>query len=151
MTTQFAPFKEAIIGQPIAHVWRGHGSALLIEFGNLTQSTKRDGSPGQLRGEITLMVEWSWRIEKTRSIVGGSWSSERRWPSMFKKLIGATVTEFELFGVLPEVMVTLSNGIRIISFMTAEGQPSWALITRQGQLGTLFVQKGRLSIEKAIN
>jgi hypothetical protein len=70
MTSKFAPFKEAIIGQRITHVWRGHGSTLFIEFGHLTQRTKRDGTPGQPHGEITLMVEWSWRIEKIRSIVG---------------------------------------------------------------------------------
>lgn len=148
VTSKFAPFKEAIIGQRITHVWRGHGSTLFIEFGRLTQRTKRDGTPGQPHGEITLMVEWSWRIEKLRSIVGGSWSTERRWSSMLKKFIGATVEDIELFGEIPEVRLSLSNGYRLLSFMTAEGQPGWALISQQSQLGTLLVRKGRLFIEK---
>jgi hypothetical protein len=143
----FSTFREALIGKPITHVWRGYGSAIFIEFGSLTQRTRRDGSPGQPSGEITLMIEWSWRVEKARSIMGGSCSSERRWPAIFKKLLGSVVTDVELVGVLSEVSLTLSNGMRVLSFMTTEGQPSWAIMTRKSELGTLSVKRGRLHVE----
>ena len=81
-------YREALLGLPVSHVWRGHGTALFVEFGELHAKKKHDGSMGNPTGDITLMIEWSWRIEKPRSILGGSWSSERRWPDMFEKLIG---------------------------------------------------------------
>ena len=93
------------------------------------------------------MIDWSWRIERAKSILGGCWSSERRWPSMFKRLRGAKVTGVEIFGALPEIAVTLSNGLRVISFMVAEGQPQWALIVRNPTIGTLCVERGRLYVE----
>lgn len=142
-----APFFAALIGKPISHVWRGHGSAIFLEFGELTPTTRRNGAPGQPDGELTLMIEWSWRIERPRSILGGSWSSEGRWPGMFEKLKGATVSWVQVNGQLPEICVALSNGLRVASFMTAEGQPEWALILRRPNLGSLCVKRGTLCVE----
>lgn len=142
-----SPFFEALIGKTVSHVWRGHGSAIFLEFGKLTPSTRKDTPPGQPVGELSLMIEWSWRIERPKSILGGSWSSEGRWPGMFEKLKGATVSEVQLYGQLPEICVSLSNGLRVASFMTAEGQPEWALIAHQPKIGNLCVKRGSLYVE----
>ena len=93
------------------------------------------------------MIEWSWRIERPRSILGGSWSSEGRWPTMFEKIKRATVAEVQVFGALPEICVSLSNGLRITSFMTADGQPEWAVITRNPKIGSLCVRRGAFHVE----
>lgn len=144
-------FEKALIGRQVAHVWRGHGSALFVEFGQLgTPRVRRDGSLGNAPGEVTLMIEWSWRIEKPRSILGGSWSSERRWPAMFEKLKGSSVKAVRVFGSLPEIEVSLSNGLRIVSFMTAGGQPEWGLISRTDPKATLGVSRGKLHVDKLI-
>jgi hypothetical protein len=142
-----SPFFEALIGKAVTHVWRGHGSAMFLEFGKLTPRTRIDCTPGQPDGEISLMIEWSWRIERPKSILGGSWSAEGRWPGMYEKLKGATVSEVQLYGQLPEICVSLSNGLRVASFMTAEGQPEWALIARQPKIGSLCVKRGSLYVE----
>jgi hypothetical protein len=92
------------------------------------------------------MVEWSWRVENKKSILGGSWSNERRWPSLFKRLIGSKVKSVELFGRLPEIAVGLSNGLRIVSFMTADGQPSWSVIAHKPSHGSLSVKRGKLHV-----
>jgi hypothetical protein len=143
------PFEDALLGQPVSHVWRGHGSALFLEFGTLTPSSRmrRDGSTAGPTGEITLMIEWSWRVERPRSILCGSWSNERRWPSTFQKMIGAKVVGVRTFAALPEIEVALSNGLRVVSLMTAEGQPEWALISRKGDIGSLCVRRGKLHVE----
>lgn len=140
-------FVEALKGKIVSHVWRGYGSAVFVEFGELTPRKRRNGEDGNPDGELSLMVEWSWRFERKNSILGGSWSSEKKWPGMFKKIIGATVIEVEIFGHVPEISVSLSNGLRVVSFMTAEGQPAWAIIAHKPSWGSLCVRRGKLYVE----
>jgi len=148
--TDATPFIQALIGKHVSHVWRGYGSAIFLEFGELVPGkVLRNGSEGNPKGELSLMIEWSWRIENPRSILGGSWSSEGRWQGMFQKRLGAKVTDVEFFGRIPEISVCLSNGRRVVSFSTVEGQPEWALLTRKPALGSLGVKGGRLSVEPA--
>jgi hypothetical protein len=132
MTHLIAHFANAARDMPVSHVWRGYGSALFIELGNLTPRTRRDGSPGEAQGEIGLMIEWSWRIEEERSILCGSWSDEELWGPSFARLLGQHVVDLATFGRLLEVMLSLSGGLHISSFMTAEGDPAWTLFDRRG-------------------
>ncbi len=122
-----AAFTAPLVGLPVSHVWQGHGSALFREFGELRPRVRRDGSPGNPDGEMGLMLEWSWRIEGRRSILCGSWSPDRAWPRALGLLRGAEVVGARLFGRLPEIEVELSNGARVLSFMTAGGDPQWTL------------------------
>lgn len=142
------PFFKALVGKKVSHVWRGYGSAIFVEFGNLTPHKLKNGRDGTPIGEFTLTIEWSWRIERKFSILGGSWSSEGKWPGFFKKLTEASVISVETFGNLPEISVSLSNGLRIVSFNTSEGQPDWALLTRDPFIGHLCVERGRLKIDQ---
>jgi hypothetical protein len=145
----FALFENALVGMTVSHVWRGHGSALFLECGNLTQASRirHDGSLGNPIGEITLMLQWSWRIEKQRSILGGSSSSEGKWPGMLARLKGNCITGLKVVGALPEIEVSLSNGSRVVTFMPAEGQPQWGIICRN-KLKTLGVRRGKLHVEE---
>jgi hypothetical protein len=63
-----SPFRNALIGKPVSHVWRGYGSAFFLEFGKLTPRKRKSGEAGNPMGELTLMVEWSWRIERKYSM-----------------------------------------------------------------------------------
>lgn len=132
MTDWIEHFRAAVRGLGVAHVWRGHGSALFIELGVLTPTTRRDGSPGEPEGAIGLMIECSWRIEKGLSIACGSWSDEDLWTPAFARLVGREVEDLATFGGLPEVMLSLAGDLRVASFMTAEGNPAWALFDRRG-------------------
>jgi hypothetical protein len=148
---QFDEFRQALIGLEVSHVWRGYGSALFIEFGTLTPSKlkRRDGSQGNPRGECGLMVEWSWRIENRTSIVCGSWSDEDIWQAVFDCLRGGRVIDATLFGRLPEVSIELANGFFIVSFMTAEGDPVWALTDRRapGSSRSIAACEGQLRVQ----
>lgn len=124
-------FHTAACGVPVSHVWRGHGSALFVELGRLTPTTRRDGSPGNPEGEIGLMIEWSWRIEDERSIVCGSWSDEALWQTSFARLVGQRGSDITTFARLPEIQLSLSGGLHVASFMTAEGDPVWTLFDRR--------------------
>jgi hypothetical protein len=145
--THATPFIEALIRKRLSHVWRSYGSAIVLEFGDLAPGKIRKAKEGNPVGELSLMIEWSWRIENPRSILGGSWSSEGKWQGMFAKILGTSVTDVEFFGRIPEISISLSNGRRVASFSTVEGQPEWALLTRKPALGSLCVKGGRISVE----
>jgi hypothetical protein len=145
----FKAFSLPLIGLPVSSVWQGHGSAIFLEFGILQPPHQRsDGSPGHPCGEWTLMIEWSWRIEGKRRIWCGSWSDEKRWPRTFARVQGARVASASLFGRLPEISLGLSNGLYVVSMMTAGGDPAWALIKHEQEDATsIHVRAGRLHIE----
>lgn len=143
----FQPFAASLIGLPISHVWRGYGSALFIEFGHLLPRTKRDGSLGDPEGQVSLGIEWSWRIEEHAAIRCGSWSEEDLWEPAFDALRHAQVARCELFGALPEVVLTTISGIRLLSFSTTDGQPKWHFVDRRdGPPRWFTVREGELHL-----
>jgi hypothetical protein len=116
----------------VGHLWRGYGSAIFVEFGELSPGgILRDGSAGNPVGEITLSIEWSWRIEDATSIICGSWSEEDLWEPSFDLIRGTRVTKLSLFGRLPEIDLALSEDRHLVSFATGEGQPEWSLADRR--------------------
>lgn len=142
-------YREALVGLPLSHLWRGAGSAIFLEFGLLAPPrTLRDGRVGNPRGEFGLMIEWSWRIESRTSILCGSWSDEHLWEPTFELLRNKLVTDVSIAGRLPEIVVALTGDRFVSSFMTAEGDPSWALFDRRGDhVRTLRVREGNLRVE----
>jgi hypothetical protein len=143
----FEPFAASLVGLPITHVWGGYGSAIFIEFGKLRPIARRDGSPGNPEGEISLGVEWSWRIEDRTAIRCGSWSEEDLWEPAFDTLRNARIARCELFGTLPELAITTDGDIRFLSFSTTDGQPQWHLVDhRDGPARWFTVREGRLHV-----
>lgn len=146
-TEAFQSFASTLVGLPVSHVWRGYGSAIFIEIGNLTPRVRRDGSPGNPEGVVSLGVEWSWRIEDQIAIRCGSWSEEDLWEPALDTLRGARIARCELFGALPEVVITTETGIRFLSFSTTDGQPQWHLVDRQEEAARWFtVRDGQLHL-----
>jgi hypothetical protein len=147
VSTAFEALAASLIGQPISHIWQGYGSAVFIEFGDLTPKPRRDGSPGHPEGQISLGVEWSWRVENDSAILCGSWSEEALWEPAFGLLREARVAGLKLFGRLPEVELSTDRGIRFLSFSTTDGQPQWHLVDRRDDLPRWFsVRHGRLHL-----
>jgi hypothetical protein len=127
---QFAELAEPLIGLPISRVWRGYGSALFLEIGALTEKVlRRSNGTSKIssEGQFGIMIDWSWRVERPRSIYFGSWSSDRIIDNRLNKLQGKTIIDLQVEGRLPELVVTLSGGLWVCSFATVEGQPEWCL------------------------
>ncbi|WP_133239457.1 hypothetical protein [Microvirga sp. KLBC 81] len=138
-------------GLSLSHIWRGYGSAIFCEFGTLRATYRRDGSLGAPAGIMSLMIEWSWRIERGDRILCGSWSDDQHWSDVFSELLDAKVTQASLFGRIPEIEVSLSNGARILSFMTGEGLPAWTLFDRRGSFESwLSVENDGLEINRKL-
>jgi hypothetical protein len=142
------PSLDSLSGMIVSHVWFGHGSALFLELGMLSEGRKlRDGSIGNAQGEVTVMVDFGWRIERPRSIFCGSGDSKRRWASASKSLIGASVISANVVGRIPELELQLSNGHWLVTFSRYEGQPTWAVGFRALGLGWLGVKRGKLCVD----
>jgi hypothetical protein len=63
-----------LVGLPLSRVWRSYGSAIFLEFGDLSPRLKHNGCEAHAAGEMSLMIEGSWRIEDHASVRCGSWS-----------------------------------------------------------------------------
>ena len=130
-SAQFVEITRPLLGRTISWTWRGHGSAIFFEIGELTQYESQRKN-GEVRvhsvGEITLMIEWSWRVENLRSIDFGSFNTKRQIESGIQKLQNSTIESIELEGRIPEVVVGLSCGRWVHSFATVESQPQWSLL-----------------------
>ncbi len=147
----FRLFTSSLVGLPVSRVWQGYGSAIFLEFGKLHSTRKKNGQPGSPRGEWSLFIEWSWRIEGKRRIWCGSWSDGERWPRAFARLQNAAVAEVDIVGRLPEIHITLTNGLHLISMMTSEGDPAWALTRRVDDASrSIAVSAGRLYFEETV-
>ncbi|MFS2108186.1 hypothetical protein ACCC88_00740 [Sphingomonas sp. Sphisp140] len=145
----FEALAAALQGLPIGHIWRGYGSALFLELGTVSEVPRgtRDGETWLL-GQVTLGIEWSWRIEDATAIRCGSWSDEALWEPVFAQLRGARIAQCALFGALPEVALTTDTGMRLLSFSTTDGQPRWQLVDRrkEGADRWFSVRDGKLHL-----
>lgn len=126
---------------PVSRVWRGYGSALFLELGALRPRPRLRGGES-LMGERSVMIQWSWRIEAPRSIMAGSWSTDRKIDNAIQRLAGRTVLEVEVQGRIPELVITLSGGLWLYSFAAVEPQPQWVLFLGDGDW--LHVERGRI-------
>jgi hypothetical protein len=88
------------------------------------------------------MIEWSWRVEKERSIAFGSWSGGRKMNLGIESLTGRKIEELTLVGRVPELYLKLSGGYWLQSFMTAEGMPEWSVKVADGSW--IYCEAGRI-------
>ena len=58
------------------------------------------------------------------------------------------MTSAVLYGRSPKIDLGLSNGLHLVSMMTAEGDPGWILTNRsEGISSSIRVRAGRIEIE----
>src|SRR5688572_10115660 len=88
------------------------------------------------------MVGWSWRVEGPWSVLFGATSSRRQVSEGLTSIEGLTIAGITLDGPLPELSLELSNGMRIRSFMSADGDPEWLMMLPDGS--ALFVENREL-------
>lgn len=143
---RFRELVRPLAGMPVSRAWRGAGSAVLLELGALTTRTRISRKSGKeitiAWGEVTMMLEWSWRVESPRAIQFGSWSANPRISRGVASLQGHTIAGVDVEGRIPELVVTLDGKRWIHTFMTHEGQPQWSI--RLHDHSWLSVYRGRL-------
>ena len=118
----------SLSGLSVSRVWRGHGSAVFFEIGALQPYTTHRGKDSP-QGEIRLMIEWSWRVEKARSIWFGAFSTQKKIDARLSQLAGHMIEEATLEGRLPELSLALSGGLWFRSFMCEQGAQEWVIFS----------------------
>ncbi|WP_299599463.1 hypothetical protein [uncultured Microbulbifer sp.] len=116
---------ESISGLLVSHAWRGHGSAIFIEVGQLVK-TKSQNNP---QGQFSIMLDCGWRIEDLNKILCGSSNTSAEIEISISSLVGEKVLSIESVGALPEIVITFASGKRVLSFTSIVGQPEWAICT----------------------
>jgi len=140
---QFRTLTRPLVGLTVTRPWRGYGSAIFMELGQLHREPFRTRTGGySLKGQATIMIQWSWRVERQRSIAFGSWSGNRKITNGVAKLKDHSVEEIQLEGHLPELYMTLSDNLWVHSFATTESQPEWAVFLFDGSW--IAVNRGRI-------
>ena len=128
--------------QTISHVWRGYGTAIFLEIGVLDFN-----SGNNPKGEATIFVEWSWRIEDRNNILLGSFSENEDIGKAIDILKNKKILKVEFFGRLKEIQLQLEGDIWFSSFSTVEGSPEWTACNSNKEW--LCYKKGRYVIEKS--
>ena len=147
----FRAFTRPLVGMGLTHWWRGYGSAIFLNFGELHHSVWKNGRLSRNPiGKMSLGIEWSWRVEGPKRIWCGSWSEDSSWAKVFDKMIGATVKEVTTFGRLPEIDLELSCGVHVLSFMTERSDPEWSIFDERSEPRKwVQVKAGRLQVEES--
>lgn len=113
-----------LIGLKVGLARQGYGSVLRVELGRLMQGS---GSHRHLRGEASLVFEWSWRFETDSDVIFGSGSAAPFVYAQLAELRGQRVTGIRLEGRFPELILELSGGLRAHSLACVEADPGWWL------------------------
>jgi len=122
---QIKQLVQPLIGMPVSRPWRGYGSAIFLEIGDLSCETigKRESS----RGAACIAVEWGWRIENDHAVLVGSSCSAPAIESHLASLKGVSIEAIVVEGMPPELVIHFSNGSRLRSMVMVPGDPQWTI------------------------
>ena len=132
----FANLISSLKGERISHAWKGHGSAVFLELGKLADSGRNP------RGDSTIALEWDWRIEDTREIIGGSTASNAKIADLVRYLNGQKISSIDVSDPPHELCITLNDKTRIRTISASSGSPRWTI--RLADDRWLLVKSGEL-------
>jgi hypothetical protein len=114
-----------LIGLPISSPWRGYGSAIFLELGKLRPPANPRFK--HLKGEACLSIDWDWRIETDEKIIFGSSNSRPKIDKGLSLLTNLKLSQIKLIGKPSEILIVLSNGLRLQSMVMVTGDPQWSI------------------------
>ena len=115
---------QPLIGLPVSLPWKGYGSAIFLELGNLTPSKRLEHHN---EGEACIYIEWDWRVEGGSTIQYGSSNSRPDIKRGIEHLRGASIEKILIHGQVPELLIQFSNAQRLMSAAMVTGDPEWSI------------------------
>lgn len=141
MKIVFSDVIKPLIGQKINHAWKGYGSAIFLEIGDLVFPSE-SSSTKMPSGQWCISIEWDWRVEYQNRILFGSSHTGSSIADRLKGLEGTMIQDVELWGAVPEILVHLSDSSRLRSASMVNGQPEWSI--RLGESDWISAVEGEI-------
>jgi hypothetical protein len=129
----FQQITEPLLNLEMRQPRPGVANTLLADFGSLSPVRYVTPKPRK-RGQASILIEPSWRIETRKKILVGSDSDEPRVKRILKQLENARITEVRVEGDLPELVLEFEDKWILRSFGAMETRPHWALFFRDESL-----------------
>ncbi len=140
MEIDFDKTVQPLLNLPVNHAWKGYGSTIFLELGELSADEKHNNP----KGEFCISINWDWRIEHHRSVLFGSSNRSAQIANYIQRLNGISVRSIDLFGQVPELIIEFSNNWVLRSMVMVTGEPDWDIRIAAEQY--LAIRQGRLSI-----
>jgi len=115
---------QPLVGLPVSMPWKGYGSAIFLELGNLVQPKRSRHHPN---GEANISIEWDWRVEEGSTVKYGSSNSRPDIKCGIEGLRGVSIEEILIHGQVPELLIQFSNAQRLVSSVMVTGDPAWSI------------------------
>jgi len=131
---------QPLIGTRVSRPEKIYGTEITLELGNLT--TEQRNRFTFYEGEYGIYPYCHWRIENDHKVLFGSSCDETVIIQKLAELSGVTVTAIELYGKVPELKVSFSNGLCLKSMALLSGNPKWNI--RLNKETILFYDSGKL-------
>ena len=129
-------------GKMVSHPWKGYGSAIFLELGQLTKPTSSKGVNDA--GEACITIEWDWRVESKEAVLFGSSNSQPKIQKGLETIRGLTIADIFVWGDIPELTVKFSNGYSLRSMVMVTGDPEWGIKVAKNNY--IYPKKGELYI-----
>ncbi|MES2257574.1 MAG: DUF3027 domain-containing protein [Pseudomonadota bacterium] len=116
---------RSLVHMPISLPWKGHGSAIFLELGNLAP-LERPRQRHQ-KGDATIYIGWGWRVEEGSRVLYGSSNSKPEIEDSIEALVGITIKNLTIQGLVPELSIEFSNGARLMSAAMSTDTSEWGI------------------------
>ena len=130
MRTQIRHLLTRCKGLRISDAWRGEHAAIFLELGRLHRHSDKRPHASKGQGEVTVMLDCKWRLEKGPLIIAGSLNDYAHIDRALKTLVGRSIKGVTFLGRIPELVVELSGNHFLVSFSDYEAE-DWAILFRQ--------------------
>jgi hypothetical protein len=138
-TDEFNALVRPLLSMPVSLPWKGYGSAIFLELGELSMPQERRRHE---EGEACVTIRWDWRIESGIEVLCGSSNSGPEIETGIRLLREARVEEISVSGAVRELALSFSRGQCLKSMVMVSGEPQWSI--RLGKEKWIFSEKGRL-------
>jgi hypothetical protein len=140
----FQKLVQPIIGMVVSLPWKGFGTAVFFELGQLAEIETELGWRQHKNGEASIGVQWDWRVERGYEVLFGSSNSRPEMEEGILTLQDTTIEKISVAGHVPEIEVLFSNGDCLRSMVMVSGEPEWSITLPDGNL--VFPSCGLLSV-----
>jgi hypothetical protein len=141
---EFQAVVQPLVGLPVSLPWKGYGSTIFLELGELAPLGPRQRHN---RGQACIHIDWDWRVEAEAAILYGSSNSGPKIAAGIDCLRDTTLQSLSIIGHVPELAIRFSNGHRLRSMAMRTGDPEWSIRLTDGRWvcprgGRLLVGEG---------